>query len=222
MGCKKPNLGSCQCEPFMDGSFVITHPVTSALLIDFSPLSFCFFILILHFLWLFAFRSEQAGHLISGSGWSRNLCLALSDKFRHVQTCPWVSQKVDFAKARTTTLPHPSHWVLCSKLLDISPCFWNFTIYTESVPLIYPVSSCWYLSWTSKCRTAIKAPGHRHEQIKMFGDCLLFSCDLHIFLGLRNLRWLGPWAPSFLGPVVRHMAMLQIRKLDMQERPHPC
>lgn len=43
--------------------------------------------------------------LITGSGRSWILCLALSDKFRHVQTCPRVSHKVDFAKARTTTPP---------------------------------------------------------------------------------------------------------------------
>lgn len=51
----------------------------------------------------FWFRANRP--LISGSGRSRNLCSALSDKFGHVQTCPRVSQKVYFAKARTTTPP---------------------------------------------------------------------------------------------------------------------
>lgn len=61
-GCKKPNLGSSQCYPLVNGSLVYCHrwiayPVTSALLTDFSPVIFCFFILILHFLWLLLFGS---------------------------------------------------------------------------------------------------------------------------------------------------------------------
>lgn len=74
----------------------------------------------------------------------------------------------------------------------------------------------------SKCKAAINVWGHKNEQIKMFGDCLFFSCDLHIFHGLRNLRWLGPLAPfiSWLSST-QYMAMLQIQELDMQKEASP-
>lgn len=122
-----PHCNFCSVNRFQPHNLLFLHP--NPLL----PLTVTFW-----------FRASRL--LVSGSGRPWHLFLALSGKFRHVQTCPWVSQKVDFAKARTP-LPLPSHWVLCSKLLDISSCFRNFSIYTESVPLIYPVSSCWYLSW---------------------------------------------------------------------------
>lgn len=74
----------------------------------------------------------------------------------------------------------------------------------------------------SKCKAAIKVWGHKNEQIKMFGDCLFFSCDLHIFLGLRNQRWLGPLPPPISWPCsTQYMAVLQIQELDMQKEASP-
>lgn len=203
-------------------SIIMTiQPAPSVLLTDFSPLIFCFFILILHFLWLFLFGSEQTGHSyvdLADSEISARLCQASSGKSRHVHKF-----------LRRSALPKPEHHSpslpagFGAPSHGTSFCAFETSIFTQSLCLWFtrcPAADT-YLE-ISKCKPAIKVSGHRNEQIKMFGDCLLFSCDLHIFLGLHNWRWLGPRAPSFLGPVVQHMAMLQIQKLDVQEGPQPC
>lgn len=202
-------------------TIVISQPAHSILLTYFSPLIFCFFILILHFLWLFLFGSEQTGHLyldLADSEISAWLCQASSGMYRHVPEL-----------LRRLTLPKSEHHSPSLPTGSWAPSCWTSvhafetSVFTQSLCLWFtqcPAADT-YLE-ISKCKTAIKVSGHRNEQIKMFGDCLFFSCDLQIFLGLRNQRWLGPWVPSFLGPVVQHMAMLQIQELDLQEGPHPC
>lgn len=204
----------------LTGINMTTQPAPSVLLTDFSPLIFCFFILILHFLWLFLFGSEQTGHSyldLADSEISAWLCQASSGMYRHVHkflrrlTLP---KPEHHSPSLPTGFGAPSHWTSC--------CAFETPIFTQSLCLWFtqcPAADT-YLE-ISKCKTAIKVSGHKNEQIKMFGDCLLFSCDLQIFIGLHNRRWLGPWAPSFPGPVVQHMAMLQIQELDMQEGASP-
>lgn len=142
--------------------------------------------------------------------WIWQILQSLLGFVRQVQTCTdmstsflgsWCCQRQNHhSPSLPTGSCAPSYWTQ-DPAAETSRC-------TQSVPLLYPVSSCWYLSWNSNCKPAIKASGMAWcEQIKMFGDCLLLSCDLHIFLGLHNPKWLAhrpfhslaPWYSTWQG-----------------------